>query len=261
MGKKGKKAAEIARIPLPTSFKNDQRDAEEENDLEPGMKNLLANFKSLCRSDKQSDFIKFSAANVTESTHKKDKDKNFSCSLDPGLSEEDKYLTSDTGGVVTSVRPEKDGESQEDDYSGAKKAVITEKVSKKKLKKLRAAEREKTKGAAWFDMPALEMTDERKNDLELLKMRGVLDPKRFYKKSDTKELPKYFQIGTVVDSPYDYYSDRIPTKARKRTMVDELLADAEFKKYNKRKYVEIIEAKQKKERKFKSSGAKKKKVQ
>ena len=44
-------------------------------------------------------------------------------------------------------------------------------------------------------------------------------------------------------------------------MVDELLADAEFKKYNKRKYVEIIEAKQKKERKFKSSGAKKKKVQ
>ena len=31
-------------------------------------------------------------------------------------------------------------------------------------------------------------------------------------------------------------------------MVDELLADAEFKKYNKRKYVEIIESQQKKVR-------------
>merc|ERR1739847_178764 len=68
-----------------------------------------------------------------------------------------------------------------------------------------------------------------------------LDPKRFYKRSDVRELPKYYQIGTVVDSPYDFYSDRIPTKARKRTMVDELLADAAFKRYNKRKYVQIIE--------------------
>jgi len=91
-------------------------------------------------------------------------------------------------------------------------------------------------------MPAPEMTEERKLDLELLQMRGALDPKRFYKRSDMRETPKYFQIGTVVDSPYDFYSDRIPTKARKRTMVDELLADAEFKRYNKRKYVQIIES-------------------
>jgi len=68
---------------------------------------------------------------------------------------------------------------------------------------------------------------------------------RFYKKSDMKGLPKYFQIGTVVDSPYEFYSDRIPTKARKKTLVDELIADAEFRKYNKRKYREIIEDKSK----------------
>merc|ERR1719268_314970 len=71
-----------------------------------------------------------------------------------------------------------------------------------------------------------------------------MDPKRFYKKSDNRDLPKYFQIGTVVDSPYDFYTDRVPKKARKRTMVDELLADAEFKKFNKRKYVEIIKDKE-----------------
>jgi Fcf2 pre-rRNA processing len=34
-------------------------------------------------------------------------------------------------------------------------------------------------GKDWFNMPALELTEERKNDLELLQMRGALDPKRY----------------------------------------------------------------------------------
>lgn len=38
------------------------------------------------------------------------------------------------------------------------------------------------------------MTDEIKNDLEILKMRSVLDPKHFYKKNDLSVLPKYFQV-------------------------------------------------------------------
>jgi hypothetical protein len=33
-------------------------------------------------------------------------------------------------------------------------------------------------GKDWFNMAALELTEERKNDLELLQMRGALDPKR-----------------------------------------------------------------------------------
>ena len=40
-----------------------------------------------------------------------------------------------------------------------------------------------------------------------------------------------FQVGTVVDSPVDFYHSRIPKKDRKRTMVEELLADAEFRQY------------------------------
>lgn len=48
-----------------------------------------------------------------------------------------------------------------------------------------------------------------------------------------------------MDSPLDYYNSRLSKKERKRTLVDELLADAEFQKYNKRKYKEIIEEKQK----------------
>lgn len=45
----------------------------------------------------------------------------------------------------------------------------------------------------------------------------------------------------MVDSPLDYYSSRLTKKERKRTLVDELMANAEFKKNNKKRYKEIIE--------------------
>lgn len=44
-------------------------------------------------------------------------------------------------------------------------------------------------------MKAPELTQELKGDLQLLKMRGSLDPKRFYKKNDRDGFPKYFQVG------------------------------------------------------------------
>ncbi|XP_072281281.1 deoxynucleotidyltransferase terminal-interacting protein 2 [Pyxicephalus adspersus] len=132
-----------------------------------------------------------------------------------------------------------------------KKSVITPDFEKKEsappyreslkqLKKKRKMEREKTTGKGWFDMKAPEMTEELKNDLKALKMRSAMDPKRFYKKNDREGFPKYFQVGTVVDSPLDFYNSRIPKKQRKRTIVEELLADAEFRSYNKKKYQEII---------------------
>ncbi|KFP70841.1 Deoxynucleotidyltransferase terminal-interacting protein 2, partial [Acanthisitta chloris] len=111
------------------------------------------------------------------------------------------------------------------------------------LKKQRRAEREKTTGDGWFGMKAPEITNELKNDLKVLKMRASLDPKHFYKKNDRDGLPKYFQVGTVVDSPIDFYHSRIPKKQRKRTIVEELLADSEFRRYNKKKYQEIMSEK------------------
>ncbi|ESO05734.1 hypothetical protein HELRODRAFT_77508, partial [Helobdella robusta] len=89
-----------------------------------------------------------------------------------------------------------------------------------------------TKGKGWFDMPVQEMTEEKLNDLKIIQMRGMLDPKHFYKKTDARPgvLPKFFQTGTVVETSADFYSDRIPKKERKTTLVDELLHDAEFKR-------------------------------
>lgn len=48
-----------------------------------------------------------------------------------------------------------------------------------------------------------------------------------------------------MDTPLDHVNERLTRKQRKRTMVDELLADADFQKYNKKKYKEIIDDKRK----------------
>lgn len=122
-------------------------------------------------------------------------------------------------------------------------AIATTHVSKRQEKRERRLERSKTKGDKWFNLPATELTEERKNDLEVLHMRKALDPKRFYKGNDMKSIPKFFQFGTVVESKADFYHSRIPKKQRKSTIVEELLADADFRKFNKRKYSEIQEAK------------------
>ncbi|PWA20815.1 hypothetical protein CCH79_00007170 [Gambusia affinis] len=121
-----------------------------------------------------------------------------------------------------------------------KDAVPPYSESKQALKLKHRAERAKSTGDGWFGMKAPEVTQELKGDLQVLKMRGSLDPKRFYKKNDRDGFPKYFQVGTVVDSPVDFYHSRIPKKERKRTMVEELLHDAEFRQKNKRKYQQII---------------------
>ncbi|XP_045584094.1 U3 small nucleolar RNA-associated protein 6 homolog [Procambarus clarkii] len=119
-------------------------------------------------------------------------------------------------------------------------------IGKKKAKEQRKRESEKTKGPGWFDMKAPELTEEVKRDLEVLQMRSVLDPKRHYKNSDMKVLPKYFQLGRVVDNPVEFYSSRVLKKDRKRTLAEEIIHDEESLRYQKRKYNEIIAAKQKK---------------
>ncbi|TPX34452.1 hypothetical protein SmJEL517_g02913 [Synchytrium microbalum] len=99
-----------------------------------------------------------------------------------------------------------------------------------------------TAGPKWFDMPATDITPEIKRDLQILKNRHVLDPKRFYKRQDkktAKDLPKFFQIGTIVEGPAEFYSARIPRKQRKQNLVEELLQDAEKSQYLKKKFDEI----------------------
>ncbi|KAK4770864.1 hypothetical protein SAY87_031396 [Trapa incisa] len=110
----------------------------------------------------------------------------------------------------------------------------------KKLNKLLKKQVRDTAGSSWFNMPAPTITLELKKDLQMIKLRDVIDPKRHYKKSESKALPKYFQVGTVVESPTDFYN-RLRRKERKTTFADELLSDFSGKNYWKRKVREIEE--------------------
>jgi hypothetical protein len=106
-------------------------------------------------------------------------------------------------------------------------------------------------------MGAPEVTPEVKRDLQILNMRNYLDPKRHYKKSNPKDVPKFFQIGRVVEGNTEFYNGRLARKERKQTIVDELLHDTKTKTYLKKKFTEINQSKQgkyEKKRKFKGEG-------
>lgn len=91
-------------------------------------------------------------------------------------------------------------------------------------------------------MKAPEVTEELKNDIQILQMRSALDPKKFYKRNEMKTVPKYFEMGQVMESPIEYHNSKNVRKAKK-SLVDELLEDVEFQKFNKRKYQETLEQK------------------
>ncbi|XP_072537747.1 deoxynucleotidyltransferase terminal-interacting protein 2 [Salminus brasiliensis] len=181
----------------------------------------------------------------------------LSSAIDPGLKVKDLgglYISFDgskSKSVSNNLKKLKDQKNQDEllkksvivaDFE-KQDAVPPYKESKHAAKLKRKEEKAKTTGDGWFNMRAPELTDELKNDLKALQMRSAMDPKRFYKKNDREGFPKYFQVGTVVDNPADFYHSRIPKKERKRTIVEELLADAEFRSFNKRKYQEIMSEK------------------
>ncbi|KAL6077380.1 Deoxynucleotidyltransferase terminal-interacting protein 2 [Balamuthia mandrillaris] len=112
--------------------------------------------------------------------------------------------------------------------------------SRKEKKKEKKPE---TAGRGWFDLPAPEMTAELKRDLQMIRLRNYMDPKHHYKRIP-KRGPKYFQIGTIVDGPTDFYSSRIPKRDRKRTIVEEVMADEQARQWAKRKFSELQRSKQ-----------------
>ncbi|PKY06905.1 Fcf2-domain-containing protein [Aspergillus campestris IBT 28561] len=102
-----------------------------------------------------------------------------------------------------------------------------------------------TAGKDWFDMPRTELTPELKRDLQILRMRSVLDPKRHYKKENAKtQPPKYLQVGTVLEGPTEFFSNRITKKNQRKTFVEEALAVEQQARRLRSKYNDIQSNKQ-----------------
>ncbi|KAH9999605.1 Fcf2 pre-rRNA processing-domain-containing protein [Russula compacta] len=123
------------------------------------------------------------------------------------------------------------------------------KSGKPLTKKEKKALKHQTAGHKWFDLPAPAEADlpRMHKEYEALRLRNQLDPKRFYRKDPgegraIKALPKHFAVGTIIptNTPFGGPSgDNLPRSARKRTLVDELVDDAEARHYAKRKFNDL----------------------
>lgn len=101
-----------------------------------------------------------------------------------------------------------------------------------------------TAGAEWYNLPRTQMTPELQRDLQLLKMRNVLDPHRHYRKDNGKmKAPEYSQVGTIVEGPTEFFSGRIENKKRKKTFVEEVLAGEQETGRFKKKFGELQDRK------------------
>lgn len=94
-------------------------------------------------------------------------------------------------------------------------------------------------GRKWFELPATQITDEVKQELRLLRLRGAYDPKRFYKSFDETKFPKHFQIGTVVDTAQDFYSSRLTKRERGASITQELMSDPAVTAARKKRYAKL----------------------
>jgi hypothetical protein len=95
-------------------------------------------------------------------------------------------------------------------------------------------------GSDWYNLPKTEMTPQLKRDLQLIKMRNVLDPHRHYKKEGGKmQAPEYCQVGTIQEGPTEFFSGRLENKKRKRTLAEEVLAGEQETGRFKKKYGDL----------------------
>ncbi|EKV12081.1 Nucleolus protein required for cell viability, putative [Penicillium digitatum] len=135
---------------------------------------------------------------------------------------------------------------QGDDIATVDATKITDQQQKGLANSLRVIEIKKvntdkpTAGPEWFNLPKTEMTPELKRDLQLIRMRSVLDPKRHYKKENGKaKPPEYSQVGTIIEGPAEFFSNRITKKDRKKNFVEETLALERGTKRFQAKYRDI----------------------
>ena len=76
-------------------------------------------------------------------------------------------------------------------------------------------------------------------DLEIVKMRNYLNPKRFYKANDSKTLPTRFQFGTIISGQFERNSETLTRAERKNTIAESLMHDRKTRKYTKRVFDQV----------------------
>ncbi|KAF5026393.1 hypothetical protein F66182_1521 [Fusarium sp. NRRL 66182] len=129
------------------------------------------------------------------------------------------------GDAVTDVKQQQ----QKTSDSSSKKDGLTVRAPPQPQSSLKGKEKS-TAGSDWFDLPKTDMTPEFKREWQLLRMRGILDPKH-QKKALRATAPEYSQVGEIIAGPTEFYSARLTRKERKGTILEELASNIDSHKF------------------------------
>ncbi|KAF5978042.1 hypothetical protein FBULB1_6287 [Fusarium bulbicola] len=113
--------------------------------------------------------------------------------------------------------------------SSSKKDGLTVRAPPQPQLGLKAKEKS-TAGPEWFDLPKTNMTPEFKREWQVLRMRGILDPKH-QKKNLRASAPEYSQVGEIIAGPTEFFSARLTRKERKNTLLEEVTRDLDSHKF------------------------------
>ncbi|KAF5567638.1 member of the karyopherin-beta family nuclear import [Fusarium napiforme] len=113
--------------------------------------------------------------------------------------------------------------------SSSKKDGLTVRAPPQPQLGLKAKEKS-TAGPEWFDLPKTNMTPEFKREWQVLRMRGILDPKH-QKKNLRASAPEYSQVGEIIAGPTEFFSARLTRKERKNTILEEVTRDLDSHKF------------------------------
>ncbi|KAG5800464.1 hypothetical protein H9Q69_000503 [Fusarium xylarioides] len=132
------------------------------------------------------------------------------------------------GDAATKKQLVKQQNSSSNSSSSSKKDGLTVRAPQPQLG-LKAKEKS-TAGPEWFDLPKTNMTPEFKREWQVLRMRGILDPKH-QKKNLRASAPEYSQVGEIIAGPTEFFSARLTRKERKNTLLEEVTRDLDSHKF------------------------------
>ncbi|KAF7456503.1 Fcf2 pre-rRNA processing family protein [Cryptosporidium felis] len=111
---------------------------------------------------------------------------------------------------------------------------------------------EQLNSSSWFDIPEKEKTEQIKQELMALQLRGSMGPKSFYKSESINKNLLKFNFGVVVDGSKiktgisdDSSTYRSNKKRTGSSLVHELLKDSQTQRWANKRYYEIQKVKMK----------------
>uniref|UniRef100_A0A0G4HPB1 Fcf2 pre-rRNA processing C-terminal domain-containing protein n=1 Tax=Chromera velia CCMP2878 TaxID=1169474 RepID=A0A0G4HPB1_9ALVE len=114
----------------------------------------------------------------------------------------------------------------------------------KKKKRKKGEPEEELKG--WFGMKRKDPTEEELQELRAIQLRGVADPKRFYKASDSRAVPTHFQFAREINSgpavSASGKASQMESTRRKRqgrSILQELMESEDASQWSRRRTDEI----------------------